>query len=539
MNRISQVKRTAGLWVTVGAAFLGMACQLLTPNLGQTPTSGTTQAAATPRATLNPPRVPTLIPSPSSPEALAACSTDQQQTALRPDQAPDWNSLGIDACYQLELDLSEGGPDYRGKERLTLTNLTGSELTEIIFRLYPNSPNIYGGSMEVTSASVNSTPLEPEVFLEDQTGLRLPLIQDLAPGETAVVEMEFEGHPPEDMGTQGGYGIFNYISDGPAVVLANWYPLLAEWDDGGWVANAVIGEGDAVVSRSAFYDVQVTAPADWKIITSGSLAGEDQQNDTRQSRFASGPVREFMLVAGPLFTRQESSLDDISIVHWGLSGTEESWDKVLEVAIESLDTYAQYFGEYPYKELDIVAVPLRYASGVEYPGLILIEGNLYSGPEAATYLPVVVSHEAAHQWWYAVVGNDILESPWQDEALATYSSLLHAEIHNPAAYRIELAAYKAAVAAYEDKNGSEPIARPLEDFQGRSDAYSTIVYLKGALFFVEVRKTIGDDAFFQALQNYYYGNRFDLASPEELLDAFEAACGCNLDELYQEWGVTD
>ena len=65
--------------------------------------------------------------------------------------------------------------------------------------------------------------------------------------------------------------------------------------------------------------------------------------------------------------------------------------------------------------------------------------------------------------------------------------------------------------------------------------YSLIVYVKGALFFHHLREKIGDDAFFKALQDYYQSKKYQIASPEDILDVFERASGEQLDDFYQEW----
>ncbi len=87
----------------------------------------------------------------------------------------------------------------------------------------------------------------------------------------------------------------------------------------------------------------------------------------------------------------------------------------------ALEIYNQQFGAYPYKELDVVEGPMRNALGVEYPGIVMIGASLYKAPEKPDF-EITVAHEVAHQWWYNVVGNDVFDEPWLDEALATYSS---------------------------------------------------------------------------------------------------------------------
>jgi aminopeptidase N len=65
--------------------------------------------------------------------------------------------------------------------------------------------------------------------------------------------------------------------------------------------------------------------------------------------------------------------------------------------------------------------------------------------------------------------------------------------------------------------------------------YYQVVYVKGALFFDALRETVGDEIFFNALQDYFGQYKYGIASSEDLLDLFEEISEIQLDDLYQEW----
>jgi hypothetical protein len=429
---------------------------------------------------------------------------------------------------------------------VTFANRTGVTLDSLVFRTYPNAARIYGGELAVASARVGGQPVATEVFLEDETAVRLPLAAPLDPGEAVQVELDFTGRVPSDLeARQGVYGIFNFDPQAQVLTLANWYPILAPWRAGAWQAGPVVGIGDAVVSDAALYRVEVAAPPGWQVIATGSRAGPESGGQDPAVTFASGPAREFTLVAGPNFELLEEAAGGVRLRHWGLPGGEARWEEALAVAAEALQLFGDRFGPYPYAELDVVAAPLRLASGVEYPGLILLGENLYqaapaglpAGPGSPAYLAIVASHEVAHQWWYAVVGNDVLADPWQDEALATFSSLLYLQARQPQVYRGALEAYADRVASAERDLAETGVGQPVEAFANAPGAYSPVVYQKGALFFVALREQIGEEAFFAGLRSYYAENRYHRPQPAVLLAAFETACACQLDEFYAEWGV--
>ncbi|HBA92843.1 MAG TPA: hypothetical protein DCZ08_14265, partial [Anaerolineaceae bacterium] len=269
----------------------------------------------------------------------------------------------------------------------------------------------------------------------DRTAVRLPLDQPLEPGETLALDLKFSGKLPIDFGSDQVYGTFNFAGNGPVMLMANAYPLLALLEDGEWGADPVLPEGDAVFSRIALYRVEVRVPAAWQVVSSGREVSRTGSGDRAVIQIAGGPLREFMLAASPAFELERTLWEDITINHWGQPESESSRAEVMQAAVEALSLFSQTFGPLPYNELDIIAAPLNNASGVEYPGLILVGESLYNSRSLPHILPMVTAHEIAHQWWYAVVGNDVLQHPWLDESLATYSAQLYLLNHDPVFYR--------------------------------------------------------------------------------------------------------
>jgi aminopeptidase N len=207
------------------------------------------------------------------------------------------------------------------------------------------------------------------------------------------------------------------------------------------------------------------------------------------------------------------------------------------VARDSLRIFNDTFGVYPYAELDVIQAPMENASGVEFPGLILITRSYYSG-DRQEFFSSTVAHEVAHQWWYNLVGNDVFDHPWQDEALATYSSALYWEATQGLdGYKGMMDYYQGQYDKYLQEHKDDVITRSLIYYESRGDegGYGIIVYRKGALFFQALREEIGDEAFFSALRSYFESCKYRIAAPQDLLEAFEAAAGRQLDDFYQEW----
>lgn len=462
---------------------------------------------------------------------LSACDITRQVAAMRAGQLPDWDTLSLEACYQLSLELHPDVPGYTGQSRLTFANLTGVTLDSLVFRLYPNAPAIYGGRLEINAAHISGEPVAPEIILSDRSALRLPLAAPLAPGDAIVVDLTFTGVLPRDLaGTEQAYGVFNHTSEPRRMVLANWFPILAEWREGDWASAPVDPIGDAVVSETALYEVSLMLPAGWQAATTGTEIAPGQ--------YTAGPVRDFMIVAGPDFVIQEKDVNGVRVRQFGTNDENYRWETGLQSAVDAFGLFDSQFGAYPYNELDVVAVPLHLAQGVEYPGMFLIRQELYQ-PDASQpfLLGLVIAHETAHQWWYGVIGNDVLQAPWQDEALATYSSMLFQQEYQPEVFPGTRAFYEENALEALENAPNPAIGQPVEAFRGAEAYYSPLIYQRGALFLEELARQIGKQDFLQALHAYYERHRFGLVTPEILLDGFEQQCGCDLTTVYRQFGL--
>lgn len=475
---------------------------------------------------------------PSSSKALSSCNIGLQSSVMRVNSIPNWSDLGISTCYQLALVIDPTNSQYKAKAHITTSNLTDFDLPDLVFRLYPNASAIYGGKIGINTVTFNGQLIDFQFFL-DNTALKIEPPQSIKPGHTVVIEFDYFIELPQDFSSQRVYGIFNHSTKERILTFANWFPILAAHQDDTWSVGKIDGIGDAVTSDTALFLVEITTPREWSVITTGIGINTFDFEDAFTHYFVSGPTRDFMVVASPSLEVETRIVDDLKIQQWGISETKISWDLALNVARASVETFSNYYGQYPFTEIDIVAVPLNLAVGVEYPGLILISEKDYQDhPDAANELTVVIAHEIAHQWWYSIVGNDVTSNPWQDEALTTFSTYDFLKTFNPGIYQYLRNSYNQRVAAHQQINGNQSFTQPVSAFTTQPSAYSTLVYIKGALFFDALRSKLGDKEFNNALRSYYTRNAYQIASPNDLLDIFSLSCNCDLTDFYLQWGLS-
>jgi hypothetical protein len=106
-----------------------------------------------------------------------------------------------------------------------------------------------------------------------------------------------------------------------------------------------------------------------------------------------------------------------------------------EATRTALKYYGEWYGPYPYGHITIVDP--AYASGaggMEYPTLFTA-GTRWIVPEHVTTPEEVTVHEAGHQFWYGIVGNNEFEDAWMDEGFNTFSTARAvAQVYDPNFY---------------------------------------------------------------------------------------------------------
>ncbi len=436
--------------------------------------------------------------------------------------------------YIIDVNVDFATGTFIGSEDVVYWNTTGNALDQIVFRLYPNSQYLYGpGTLHVDAVhtlgvAVTATPTG------DQTVLPVDLPRPLPPQSRATITITFSGKLSrwsDGVPTASSdYGI--YAATAHTLTMASFYPILAAYTPGtGWDRTPVGPIGDTVTSDIANYDVTVTVPAGVVVVGSGERTGVTRFGNEGQYQFVGRMMRDFMLVAGDDFVTRAESAGNTRLTAYFRPNDRRASATALEDGTRAIAIYNKLFGPCAYPKVDIVEVPLARAAGVEYPGLILVASDYCADP-STRFFSIIISHELAHQWWYAAVGNDVSAEPWLDEALATYSSVIYLEkTAGPRTARAVLAEfceqYKRARATHPDLSVASPTRRFPDD-----GTYSAIVYSGGACFLNAIRAAIGDNAFFTALSEYYRLFKFRRATAHDLLAAFTHACGCNLDKIY-------
>jgi hypothetical protein len=411
----------------------------------------------------------------------------------------DFQAIMRPGCKD-DLLLLEGFPRYRialqfvnteeamlvGREELLFVNQEDVALDDLVLRLYPNYWPLVGGydpHMQVGDVQVDGELVETE-YIASNTGVLIPLPKLLSPDETTRIELSFT--MSLGPGNQGYW------------TAAYSYPLLAVNDESGWRIDLATN-GDLVYSESGIYIVELTLPKRMAVAASGTETNRKYNSDgTISYTFIAAGMRDFALVFGEALQKAQNALNGTMIYLWHLT-SDPLVSAKLELVSDAMRFFDSEFGLYPYVDLDVMTrfdpeYPFPSAAGVEYPGLITIS----HGEENWQW---TLAHEVAHQWWFSVIGNDILLEPWLDEAMAEYSTyLFFQEVYeedeaNEVFYENVLKEYNEFGLKFGRISGEEPVGLSVYDFPSFDAMYFWIVYGKGALFLDELREEMGRDAF--------------------------------------------
>ena len=433
-------------------------------------------------------------------------------------------------AYEMAVTLTVAADAVRfsGNEAIEVPNTSPDVWDRVVLRLYPNLES-YGGQMTVGPVWAENQAVTPQLDAS-RTTLDVPLPEPLLPGETTHLILDFETSLTP--GNHGLYAQFSYL-DG-VLAAPNFFPLLSvyEADEGGWWRETAHPRGDAVYSETADFDVTLTVPADLVVATSGVTVDElPGEEGTVQYRIVAPLMRDFALMASDRFTIASSTIDGVKVNVYSYE-TGDAITAGLNIATDAMMVFDAAFGQYPFAEVDVVETPTD-AGGIEYPGLVVIAARRWD-PSDRAFLHVVV-HEIAHEWWYSLVGDDQTRDPWLDEALAQYSvAVFYQDMMGPASYQAVLDYYRSVVQPYVGTADDLPIGLPVAAYP-TSEIYSAIVYNKGPLFFAALERLAGQDAFRQALRDYFAAYRYEVAEPADMLASFEDTLGRDLNDIFRRW----
>ncbi len=432
--------------------------------------------------------------------------------------------------YHVDMDIPDDLETVQGHLEVQYTNREDVALEVVYFRLYPN---VSGGKITVSNVMVDGAAVEAgEQY--GKSALRVPMPAPLGVGETVLISMDFVDELPREMG--GNYGLFGFFDN--VMVLDEFLPTIAVYDDEGWNVEVPPPAGDWTHYDASFFVVNVTAPSSLVLAASGTEVARSETQDRQVVTLVAGPVRTFYIAGSDDFIQVSQQVGETIVNSYALSQWEDGARLAMEIASNSMQVFSNRFGEYPYTEFDVVSTPML-ALGIEYPGITgitLLEYDLDSvlyGLPAGAMMDSTVAHEVGHQWFYSTVGNDQVDEPWLDEAVVQYiTSLYYLDHYGESA--AESYRQGAWYGRWDRADRAEiPIGLPSGAYE--DGAYVPAVYGRGPVFVQALAEEMGQEDFDAFLRAYYQAQKWDIAQGEDFRNMAEQQCGCDLEQLFVDW----
>jgi hypothetical protein len=389
----------------------------------------------------------------------------------------------------------------------------------------------------------------------DRTLARVALPQPVPPGGTVALRVQWKARIPRTFPRTGAIADYYFI--------AHWFPKIAVFEGGRWTAHQFHANTE-FFSDYGRYDVRITVPQRWVVGATGrEQSRADNPDGTTTHRYVQDDVHDFAWTTSPDYVEHRRRFE-----HPGLPtvemrllmqpehrGQEGRHFAATEAALRF---YGEWYGPYPYGHLTIVDPAYQSgAGGMEYP-TIFTAGTRWLAPRGSNVPEAVTVHEAGHQFWYGLVGNNEFEFAWLDEGLNTFSEERVQSLVFQPNFRVERffggfvpwQFRDIPLSRATDGNGLNgyrlaadrdlPAAATWRYWPG---THANITYFKTALWLHTLERYLGWDTLQRILATFFQRWRFRHPRPEDFFAVVNEVSGRDLtwffDQVHRSSHVVD
>lgn len=472
------------------------------------------------------------------------------------------------AEYVMDIDFDVKKHQFKGKQTLTYYNNSPDTLDRVFYHLYFNAfqpgsmmdvraRSIKGGSRigdrikdlkpedqgfhKISSLTMDGRATDFEVV---GTILEVNLPTPILPKSKVVFQMEFDSQVPVQIRRSGRYN-----AEGVAYSMTQWYPKMCEYDYQGWHANPYIGR--------EFYgiwgDFDVTIHIDKNFVIGGtgylqnpqeighgyednSMKMKRPKGDKLHWHFKAPNVHDFAWGADRDYIHVKQESEAGLMMHFFYKkniSTKENWEALPDIMNEAFLFLNKTYGKYPYDQYSFIQ---GGDGGMEYPMATLITGE-----RALPSLVGVSVHELLHMWYYGIMATNEALYPWMDEGFTSYASdetMNHLRkieaLRDRKAVEDPHAGDIRGFVGFAKSGYEEPLITHADHFKTNS-AYGVGSYTKGALFLVQLKYIIGDQAFNDGMLRYYNTWKFKHPNYNDFIRVMEKESGLELDWYKEYW----
>jgi Peptidase family M1 domain len=411
------------------------------------------------------------------------------------------------------------------------------------------------GSREVDLMNGFSYIQPDDGNVDDRTLASVALPSPVAPGDEIAVRVGWNARVPRTFARTGVIGNYYF--------LAQWFPKLAVFEKNGWTAHQFHANTE-FFSDYGRYDVRMTVPQGWVVGATGK-AQETKANDdgTATHRYTQDDVHDFAWTTSPDYrefhqTFAEPNLPrvDIRLLMQAEHAGQE--DRHFAATAAALKYYGQWYGPYPYDHITVIDPAFQSgAGGMEYPTLFTAGTRLFS-PRHTNSPEGVTVHEAGHQFWYALVGNDEFADAWLDEGFNTFSEQRVQSLAFTPDYRLQRffggfipwQFRDIALQRETDGNGlnfyrlaAERDVPQTPTWRYWPGTHAQITYFKTALWLNTLERYLGWDTLQRIMSTFFRRWRFKHPRPDDFFAVVNEVSGRDMtwffDQVYRSSNVFD
>jgi aminopeptidase N len=278
-------------------------------------------------------------------------------------------------------------------------------------------------------------------------------------------------------------------------------------------------------SDEARYDIQVTVPKGWSGIAQGRLVAHTTTASGEVYEWRSDdPVASYLttLAAGRYTEGTATGPHGIPVTYWMRTGKDEALRPALQRIPELLSWLEDHFGPYPFSSAGAVLVDSR--SAMETQQMVTMGADFDPSEATETLL-----HELSHQWFGDSITPRDWRSVWLNEGFAMYAEWKWAVSQGDLGTEAEWVAHLRT-----GDNASRATAGPAGHWLPDHFAEANI-YFGPALMLDELRKQLGDQAFYAMCRDWVQTHRNQSVDREMFTAFVNAETGKDFTALINRW----
>ena len=434
--------------------------------------------------------------------------------------------LALSSDYEITATLEPYSKRLEHTTTARVSNNGASSTRELYFHLYGNlfkTDTEYISVISVSDENGNSIPFE---LRDNEQLVLLTLNETLDVGEVATVIFSC-------IVTIPAMELIYGIAQNGEIHLSYFYPQLAVYGTNGWDTNPMNEILDGRHLESSDFRITIQVPSEYEIAANGTVVSNETSNGQTTYVFQAESRREIVLIAFTDFAHAERSVGNTKILGYiNSKHSQVDIDRLMDAVVFSMEFYNRIYIEYPYETLIITngGIPARgFGASMEYSGLFTVV--MESAFEKTVF------HEMAHQWFYALVGNDENVEPWLDEAFAEFSAMLCYEIFD--ADTAERYWEIQEIQSEQVKNFMNDAYVNISVAESANEdnpfLFHYIFYARGSLFLKELMDAIGRDEFLSILSEYCKTYTFKIATTQGFLSILRENTTVDIESIVDKY----